>query len=173
MAENVYTGAAIVVCATWLAVSLLAQFRALPAFRGFQFQRVIPEWSFFAPIPGTVDFHLLYRDKLCDGNVTSWTEVPITKNSGCLRVIWNPSLRLLKSLIDLSQLIGATPKALGTSAMQASFPYLAILNWVLGQSHDGNAASTQFSLLVSPGCISRERPSVVFVSRFHPLVSTC
>src|ERR1043165_8847499 len=94
--------AAIVILGLWLLVSALHQLK----YRGFvsvlkrhDHFALVPAWSFFAPNPGTTDLHLLYRDKLLDGNITLWRQVRL--HSSFERCFWNPDKRLQKGIADM------------------------------------------------------------------------
>jgi len=77
---------------------------------------VIPAWNFFAPNPGTTDYHLLYRDKLESDDLSVWREIPIEKEPSLLKAIWNPHKRKSKVLSDVVSSVNIT---LGTNRIAA------------------------------------------------------
>ena len=107
--------------ALWLVLSTLGQLttwsrvpKRLAALVGFfstyDFFSLLPAWNFFAPNPGTTDYHLLYRDKLHNGEYSVWRELRVDKERGLLKGIWNPNKRQSKIISDvagvLTQLLG-------------------------------------------------------------------
>ena len=76
----------------------------------------VPSWNFFAPNPGTTDYHLLYRDRLDSGEISDWREAPIDKESTLLKAIWNPGKRKSKVLADV---IGIVTQAVTAARRRA------------------------------------------------------
>lgn len=102
--------------AAWFLVSLLAQAAAWDSapksvkaianwFLESDVFSIIPSWNFFAPNPGTTDYHLLYRDKLESGELSVWREIPIDKEPSLLRAVWNPRKRKSKVLSDVVSVV--------------------------------------------------------------------
>ncbi|MCB1020571.1 MAG: hypothetical protein H6509_07465 [Bryobacterales bacterium] len=115
--------------ALWLFASLLAQLtswegapKPLAAlsewFRARDPLSLIPAWNFFAPNPGTTDYHLLYRDKLDSGEVSLWREIPIEKEPTMLKGIWNPHKRKSKVLSDVIGIVNQSLAAAHNRAVE-------------------------------------------------------
>ncbi len=112
-------------------------YAAFPKWRGSIFRsekvvRIIPKWNFFAPIPGTQDFYLLYRES-CNGNFSHWREVDFyTYQSDPLTFIWNPNKKGKKILFDIATLLLAQDTTAKEDLMRVklSIPYLMILNYL-------------------------------------------
>ncbi len=161
---------AIVLLATWLALSACAQ---LPRKYSkwvieLNWLALIPDWHFFAPQPATSDFHLLYRDVLVEGSVTYWREVPFNQPRDCWSCSWNPDRRRNKALFDYATTL-AQELIRAPAAIQTCIPYLALLTFVVGLPHDRTSQSTQFLILKSHGTLVNTLPDVLFVSSLHSL----
>jgi hypothetical protein len=74
------------VLVVWFVLSVLEQLRTIlrtspgPTLRVLDgclqaVSPLLPRWTFFAPNPGTVDYHLCYRHRLANGEFTHWQEV--------------------------------------------------------------------------------------------------
>src|SRR5581483_6746809 len=75
--EALLAGIVAVVLGTYLGLSILSHL-PLPWGRSLNARdrlAIIPHWTFFAPNPGTSDFHLLARDRLAGGGFSAWKEV--------------------------------------------------------------------------------------------------
>lgn len=117
----------VAILAVWFFATVLAQItswedapKPLTAlsewFRAYDVLSLVPAWNFFAPNPGTTDYHLLYRDKLESGEVSVWKEIPIDKEPTILKAIWNPHKRKSKVLSDV---IGIVNQSLGAARNRA------------------------------------------------------
>jgi hypothetical protein len=161
---------AVALFAFWLLVTILFQINAwgwIGWLKGHDYFAMIPAWTFFAPNPGTTDVHLLYRDKLSDGAVMGWREVPY--HTSALRVVWNPHKRLQKGLSDLGNELQryAADHLEQPELILTSSGFIALLNFVTRQPHALSTAFTQFAIARSYGFDSQERADVMFLSAFH------
>ncbi len=165
---EVFAGAPL---AAWLALSLLNQvaggrwrwFARLTA-SGF-----IPNWRFFAPRPGTSDFHVLYRDLLISGEMTQWVEAPAAEARPAVAALWNPGKRPNKALFDLCTVLFETGRGLDHTRLMLSTPYLAILNRVNSMPASSLAACRQFVLMATYPDRPQSEAEPLFVSGFHEL----
>ncbi|WP_090303991.1 hypothetical protein [Natronorubrum texcoconense] len=150
---------------------------------------LIPNWNFFAPHPGQYDYHLLYRDKLSDGEVTAWTETTeLTDTPQRLKWLWNPNLYPSKGLFDAGQELTkrlATPEEpididdepeeseggnlqpIESDDHLLTIQYMMILNYVSKMDHRDDAEKTQFMLMRSS--LRQDDATPMFVSNFHKL----
>ncbi|WP_157126073.1 hypothetical protein [Nocardia mikamii] len=130
---------------------------------------LVPRWHFFAPTPATDDLHLLYRDRLPDGRVTRWSEVPAGTSPKWLGPVWNPRRRQNKALIDISVELAKAGLALDgdPAAIQLSLPYIATLNFVCALPRDHRADGTQFLIMRSKGLHADADHHVIFLSTMH------
>lgn len=147
--------------------------------RGFDRLRVldpaglwIPDWRFFAPDPGTLDYHVLYRDRLPDGSMTLWTEIDVFERRRLGQVLVHPNRRREKALYDAVNDLTRyrPPEGGGPEDIQLSVGYLTLLTFVTHAArHHEDADRTQFLIAMSTGFDEREEPYPVFTSNLHPL----
>lgn len=160
---------------SWFAATLISQ-DPLRRFKGAhkldKGGAFIPDWRFFAPRPGTHDYHLLARDELSDGSVTEWKEVGQTDQRRVSHLIWHPTLRAEKVLMDaVSGLIIFDQKTEARKEqVQVTIPYLTALNFVTYQAkHHPDTKRVQFLIAASSGYDESEEPLMLFLSNLHPL----
>lgn len=129
---------------------------------------ITPVWSFFAPIPGTHDYHLMFRAILKNKEITDWREAPsLQEKRRVYTFFWNPQKKLQKSLNDLVQeLLMFSQAANYESQIHLSIPYLHILNYVSSFPFDTKTEKIQFMILSSSRMSEHK---VVFVSSNHRL----
>lgn len=65
--------------ALWLLISIVwqFQFKSLTAIKEFDFIGIFPNWTFFAPNPGTSDYHIVYRLAQNETIISEWIEIPL------------------------------------------------------------------------------------------------
>jgi hypothetical protein len=162
----------IVILALWLLISALSQLkvRGTSTLRNYDFFSLIPNWSFFAPRPGTSDYHLLFRDCDADGKFGKWQELPLADERTILGAIWNPQKRNKKALSDTVRSIAqiSQDKAL-RAGIAFTIPYLVTLNYISSMSRADSTIQTQFMILKSDGFFSEHDPELVFLSNVHRL----
>jgi hypothetical protein len=129
---------------------------------------LLPNWSFFAPIPGTTDLRLVYRDRAAGSELTEWKEVDYlnTRVLGC--ILWNPNKHLAKCLTDGIRLI---LEDLADEARSKYVPlssgYLMVWD-ILKNRHDLRLSDErQFSILVTTNCNRTRTVKVAYLSKFH------
>lgn len=161
----------IAILAAWLLVSALAQLDA-PLVRPLKARDVlslIPRWSFFAPRPGTSDYHLLFRDHAPDGSRAEWSEIPLADRRTLWGALWNPEKRNRKALSDAVRALTQLARESPPGALQLTVPYLATLNYVSALRRARPAGRTEFMILRTEGFLSDADPQFVFLSRVHRL----
>lgn len=131
---------------------------------------ITPSWRFFAPIPGTSDYHLLARDKFVGGTVGAWQEADInSKQRTALAFLWNPDKRSNKALFDVTTtLLQVASKANDQhETIPLSIPYLILLNAVSNLPRSPFTTGRQFMLVKTdgPGAL----PDLLFISNMHDL----
>ncbi|WP_344424787.1 hypothetical protein [Amycolatopsis minnesotensis] len=131
----------------------------------------IPNWRFFAPLPGRHDYNVLYRDRLPDGTVTAWREEEISVPRKMLQMVWHPRRRMEKALSDVaSQLFSMVDKVEDRTIIQLLMPYLALLNFVTNQvPHRDGAVDVQFMIAQSATYDPTVEPAMMFLSEWHSL----
>jgi len=167
----------------WFLLSAAWQFRTVrehratpPVFGAF---RLLPIFTFFAPIPGMADYHIAYRDRDGQGTVSSWREAPIIRGRRVFDFAWNPRKRIHKlvadSLNEIKQLRngmapGETDPDLVSAQMRLTDGYLALHNFVLTAPPVIEKARARQFMLAEALHITGERQVVpVFRSPFHTL----
>jgi len=153
----------------WLTITLLY---ATPLCERFGVKRVllvrlVPQWNFFAPNPGTQDFHLLYRDQLVDGSVGPWREcADFTGKRPAAAPIWHPEKRAKKTLYDITAML-ITENLTDRNLIKLSIPHLLALNYVAALPRSSLSTARQFVLIET--CASDPKPNVVFLSGLYSL----
>jgi hypothetical protein len=154
--------------AGWLALTFVVGLegtRGARAVRRADVLGLVPGWSFFAPNPGTVDYHLLARTRSRDGSTGPFREIA-PPASPLRRGIWNPEKRVGKAIFDCGQeLVLLPPEELDTAEYTLS--YLALLSLATSRMDCTGAASIQFLLLQSAP--SLREPELLVRSQFHPV----
>ena len=128
---------------------------------------LIPGWNFFAPIPSTLDYHLLYRE-INNQEVEEWQDLHILKEKRSIySFLWNPEHRFTKAFIDLAiDLINFSRTAQDKRQVYISLSYLQILHYVDSLDHKPSSDKVQFLILTN----SRAQDyKVAFLSAVHPI----
>ncbi len=155
----------------WLLVSALAQVEVvvprLRTIRRFDPFSVVPQYNFFAPVPGTKDFHLLVRSTTHNGEFSRWLELTSVPRRRWWNCAWNPDRRERKALFDLATTLARESQACSLTALQVSIPYLVLLNHVTAAIAPTGADQVQFLIAVSAGTCSSEDARPMFLSQIH------
>lgn len=171
--ETLLSASAIGGLGAWLSASAIFQLQGdrLLRLRRFDFLDLVPQWTFFAPNPGVLDYHLLRRYRLKDGTLTRWKEVRLVEERRITHMVWGPNKRQEKGMIDavsgllMLKRFGAPP-----TVVQSSVPYQTFLNLVRHLPRtDGleGAKEVQFLISTSDGYEFKEEPVMLFVSSLH------
>jgi len=152
----------------WLAITVLY---ATPLYERFAVKLMVrlfvPQWNFFAPIPGTHDPHLFYRDQLVDGRIGPWREcVEFTGKRRASAPIWHPEKRAKKTLYDITTTL-TRENCTDPNLIKLSIPHLLLLNYVASLPRSLLSTATQFALIET--CASDPKPNIFFVSGLHSL----
>ncbi|MDW5610316.1 MULTISPECIES: hypothetical protein [Mycolicibacterium] len=127
---------------------------------------LVPQWTFFAPVPGTQNLYLLYRDVYPDGQVSAWRVVDrMDAYRSPWTCLWNPSRRLRKALHDVVTRL-PYDQAEHTELFKLSTPYLLILNHIAGIPRLDGAVATGFMIM---GSCPNEPARMAFCSELHRL----
>jgi hypothetical protein len=155
----------------WLLLSAVCQIpcELTSRIRAHDLAGLIPVWPFFAPVPGTCDYYLLYRDELADGALGNWREIRLCDDRRSWHAIWNPWKREKKALFDLTTALLREAKPEEIEAVQLSVPYLSILTYISSFPRSYAACSTQFLLMMSDESRIGLVPEPIFTSAIHPL----
>ena len=126
----------------------------------------VPSWAFFAPVPGMLDYQLLYREFFIDGTRGDWRQpYQLLDSRHWYACLWHFEKRLMKAIFDLTaDLLQLGRMGVDKRQICTSLPYLHILNHVCALPHSSSAVKIQFMIVSN----SRVRdPSAVFVSEPH------
>lgn len=161
----------VVIMIGWLLLSAVCQ---LPGsltrrIRAYDLAGLIPLWPFFAPVPGTCDYYLLYRDELADGSMLNWREISLCDDRRLWHVIWNPRKREKKALFDLTSALMAEIRPDAIEAVQLSVPYLVILTYISSLPRTYPTRATQFLLMITDETSVGVIPEPIFTSAIHIL----
>jgi hypothetical protein len=126
---------------------------------------MFPGWNFFAPRPGCMDFHLLYRDELPGGQVTAWREIPLAEERRWHDWLWNPERRLKKVVFDAFSSLTQVVKL--EADVRLSIAYLVLLTYVTGYPRLYIFERTQFLLMMSVPTEPNREPMDVVLSDRH------
>jgi hypothetical protein len=157
----------------WLCLTIGGHFSSIRVrFARFDIFCLIPQWNFFAPTPGRVDYHVLYRHRMSSGVFTPWTEVSHPTTPWWARAIWNPHRRARKALFDLLSELAIHLRAEDRS-IALSIPYLTLLAAVNGINRQSRHRYVQFLLMKTEhdATVARNEtvPTLVFCSDCHEL----
>jgi hypothetical protein len=169
--DGFITTTCIVVLSGWFLISALAQLNV----KGIAWLKLrdvfslIPNWSFFAPRPGTSDYHLLFRDSDVSGEWGKWREIPLASRRTLWGALWNPEKRKTKVLSDVVRGLVRLAQNQGFKDFSLTLPYLAILNYVSSIHRSKACLQTQFMILQSEGFFADRDPQFLFMSGMHNL----
>ncbi len=120
------------VLVVWFVASTIHQFSPpwWGRYRRFDRMRLLPRWNFFAPRPGRLDQHLVYRDTV-DGVPGPWCEIDTGRSPVVTRWLVNPARFRQKAMIDLVNRLFTARRELiervgDEQGLQLSSGYLAI-----------------------------------------------
>ncbi|MFA6087783.1 hypothetical protein [Mucilaginibacter sp.] len=170
----------------WFVISIAWQFQfrheLVEKIKSYDVVGIIPNWTFFAPNPGTSDYHLIYRDQLTDGSIGSWHEISVTNYRGQLDWLWNPHKRKNKLLMDcvnhiarLSRKIKEKSKneePVSYNHLCLTVPYMLLLNLVCNGNEvaaEENSKYRQFAIVKSDGYIRKTNPDLIIRSSYHSI----
>jgi hypothetical protein len=172
--QYVYDAAVGAVLFAWLVASAIVQFKS-PRFnflKRHDLFSLIPSWTFFAPRAGTYDCHLVFRERLLDGQITVWKELQL-RDVSPLRVFWNPSKRSQKTLSDFSgALVRMSGRKMNRRQVYLSMPYVALANFVANLPASTLVRSRQFAVARTFGFIPEKDLQLIFRSGFHAVPET-
>jgi hypothetical protein len=126
---------------------------------------LLPKWTFFAPIPGTSNFYLLYRDRCADGSMTPWLVLhEMDSKRHRFSFIWNPNRRLRKALHDLITSLPYELYTKNSDLFKLTMPYLIILNHITCLPRVLDSQETQFLIVEK---YIDEPAQMLFCSELH------
>jgi len=170
-----YKAILIIVFVSWMILTAICQFkknRLSQWIKAHDVLTLIPLWTFFAPNPGTKDYHLLYREKDDKGTRSDWFEVEMNAGRSFWSFLWNPAKRRNKILSDVIQsLIDIMPEVkTNPNSIMVTLSYLLVLNFVGSlDNNSSDSISRQFMLAESEGFVENVHPALILLSPEHPV----
>jgi hypothetical protein len=170
--SEVFVPGAATFFAIWLLLTIMNEFR-LSWFNRITRRdtfHLIPRWTFFAPNPPRSDYHLQYRDRLADGVITPWAQIPTLSPRHLYSFLWNPEKRANKVVRDaVTTLRRCTPEdRRNASLMMWTLPYVLLLNYACSMKASSEALHRQFRVVESDGFESSQQ-RIIFTSEMHSL----
>jgi hypothetical protein len=150
----------------WLAACAVGQLRFFRLPESLRETGILPQWSFFAPVPSISDFTLWFRDELSDGSATNWIPVRFPARRR-YAFIWNPGRRERKAIFDLTIKLMLDLKS-DPESIHLSVPYLVLLAHVCALPRLGCPVKTQFAL-TSVESQRTSDPLLLFISTWRDL----
>lgn len=154
--------------------SVLNQIKPLQNKLGkFDKLHLLPNYSFFAPIPLTSDYRLAYKI-ISDSADTEWIELEMYKKFNLLRLVWNPFKYYNKGMIDLSHFLVTEFNALAEADkkyINISLNYLSILMVISKylKARGEKDITIRFAILCSEGVDTVKVKDVMFASGHQKL----
>lgn len=156
----------------WYALSVCNQFpfEVNKLIRSRDVFHLVPRWTFFAPNPGVTDYHLVYRSVSVGTEGACWQEIAWNRQRPWYSFAWNPTKRLRKLQLDITQSIlrlYQDDELLPQAAIVLTIPYLLLLNVAATQVRDQAADFVQFAIVQTFGFQPRQPPEVLIASALH------
>ncbi|QAT87017.1 hypothetical protein EJ065_5483 [Corallococcus coralloides] len=156
----------------WFVVSFACQFlpmRIQALLRALDVFGLIPRWMFFSPAFSSSDYHLLYREALCDGTLTQWREIPLAERRSLLGAVWNPERRHRKAVATaVARLVQQAQAPARRVPLPQAHGYAAILALITSRGGTPLTRAFQFAIAESHGYETRTPSRMVLVSELHP-----
>ncbi|MBB4893930.1 hypothetical protein FHS39_002964 [Streptomyces olivoverticillatus] len=155
------------------AVAQLAPVRGrVAAWQGrYDLLGLVPRYHFFAPVPGTHDYHLLVRRVSPGGEHGPWREVTPVFERRWWNVLWNPDRRHHKQLFDLATTLAKGDLTCSDPATPHSTGCLLLLRYATERARTpagtGEDVRVQFVIAQTAGERGSHAPEAVFLSRPH------
>ena len=155
----------------WFILTFINQFRFsfTKKLKSTDIFHLLPVWTFFAPNPGTSDYHFVYRVMNENNRVSEFIEIPLHENRNLISAFWNAQKRVKKALADLVMSLKqiCETKAADDDNIKLSFSYIALLNFLSNIPKPPDTKFIQFAILESGGFIDSENPRLIMCSEFH------
>lgn len=157
--------------AIWFVFSVINQFdpQWFNKIRAYDHLSMIPKWTFFAPNPGSTDYHLYYRDITHDGEILGWNILITPGDRSLLNALWNPEKRVKKAQADMVRSLIRLPDEIKDNIYVIYFtlPYLLLLNTVTNVPCEPTVKSRQFMVVETFGFHTTFKPRLLIQSGVH------
>lgn len=170
--ETVITAFSAVVLGGWWVLTALHQMKRVRTLTS-RFDRYgawLPLWTFFGPIPGTLDAEMLVRYTRA-GVVGEWTHLRMYEPRRWTHMIIHPNRRLEKTMFDA---ISDIKRQLGEEGpperITGTFAYAVLLSIVTSEARTHDVSHAQFMVVNSGGADDNPHSLVpLFASAVHPV----
>jgi hypothetical protein len=126
----------------------------------------IPSWSFFAPVPSMLDYHIFYRELSNEGGKGKWIEThTLPDQRPWYAFLWHPEKKFVKAVLDfVPELLRLSNLTQDNKQICVSLPYLHILNYICSLPRSAPTVKIQFMLV---GNSRTREPEMLFISEIH------
>jgi hypothetical protein len=135
--------------------------------RGRDVFRLIPNWRFFAPIPVRRDFHLEYRTRSCQGQVSWYERIELSQERDWVTTVWHPRKRLRRAFTTSVRGIVRCRARFGEPASLQCVAYLRLLNYLQSIVADTNGYALQFRIVSAADFAADPQIQITFQSDWH------
>ncbi|KAB2489628.1 hypothetical protein [Priestia endophytica] len=168
---EVVAGSLIVsVLGAWFLLSIAYYYPPLGKWIGrYDHLLLIPQWSFFAPIPNRADYYLFVRcSRGKDRSLSMWKEVRLANERSWAGFVWNPDRRIRKGFFDLTSEL-CSMVDIPREEILVSLPYLHLLTVATATIEEGADVEVQFAVGRVLPAESETDVTVLFCSEFHSI----
>jgi hypothetical protein len=128
---------------------------------------LVPNWRFFAPVPARRDYHLEYRVKTTDLQITRWKRIAFYKERTLLSLVWYPDKRFRKAFNTSVRRITRSVRDHGFETAARSLSYMHLLNYLQARHLAKSARQLQYRIVSSQDFADDPRIRLVFTSSWH------
>ncbi|MDP9742299.1 UNVERIFIED_ORG: hypothetical protein QFZ59_004129 [Bacillus sp. B2I3] len=152
----------------WFLLSIALCYPRFAAWIGrYDLLMLIPQWSFFAPLPNVADYFLYVRcSRVGNRDLSMWKEVRLANERSWAAFAWNPDRRTRKGFFDLTTELCHMVN-LPREEILVSLPYLHLLTVATAAIEEGPGIDVQFALARVVPAQSNTDVTVLFCSEFH------
>jgi hypothetical protein len=154
----------------WFALSVANQFDYFSQKIGrWDYLKLVPRWTFFAPNPGINDYHLVYRDRLTNGSYSAWREVVHLNSGDNISCLWNPQRRVTKTIADAVNNIMRVNLQIANFAKSAKFTLEYMLLLRAAQNEPTEGPDRQFAIIQTHGFVGAREAELLLLSELHAI----
>jgi len=153
----------------WWVISAVGQRKGpdVSAIKAKDILHLIPSWRFFAPSPARRDYHLEYRLKTFESEITHWRRVMLSCDRSLWCMVWNPQKRIRKAFTTSVRRITRLMRAHGFEVAARSLAYMHLLNYLQNRHAAAKGNQLQFRIVAAQDFADEVRISLVFTSSWH------
>jgi hypothetical protein len=132
--------------------------------------RAIPVFTFFSYVPDR-EIWLLFRDRLCNQDLTPWKTVEYECNT-VWKCFWNPDRRRQKAVMDLTGALlnfMVKQEELSLSSIVSSRSFARLITYTKGLPRTRLTAERQFMIAATPISTGDQTVRILFISPMSPI----